>query len=178
MKTTKSATRSRGAVRATAVQRTGRDAAAPSPVGAKPAAAARSIAKSPPRKTAGNTAAKAAKPAPKAGHGAPVTRARQPAAKSARIGAGAALAIADHVYGRCGRAVTRLADAGLLPAPELPVSELEIREWWLVSPLLAERLRAAGMPVVEFAELRMWGRTTAGRSLADDLELQAALHGA
>jgi catechol 2,3-dioxygenase-like lactoylglutathione lyase family enzyme len=42
----------------------------------------------------------------------------------------------------------------------------------------AARLRAAGMPVIEFAELRMWGRTTAGRSLADDLELQAALHGA
>jgi hypothetical protein len=83
--------------------------------------------------------------------------------------------IAANVYSRCGQAVTRLAEAGLLPRPELPDSETEVREWWLVSPLAARALRAAGEPVLELGELHMWGRTQArGSPLESDPALAAA----
>jgi len=83
--------------------------------------------------------------------------------------------IAENVFGRCGQAVTRLSEAGLLPRPEMPDSEAEVREWWLVSPLAARALRAAGEPVLQFGELYMWGRTQArGRPLEDDPALAAA----
>ncbi len=83
--------------------------------------------------------------------------------------------IAENVFSRCGQAVTRLSEAGLLPRPEIPGSEAEVREWWLVSPLAARALRAAGEPVLQFAELYMWGRTQArGSSLEEDPALAAA----
>lgn len=82
--------------------------------------------------------------------------------------------IAQNVFGRCGQAVTRLSAAGLLPRPEMPDSETEVREWWLVSPLAAHALQAAGQPVLQFCELYMWGRTQVGGRLQDDPELAAA----
>jgi hypothetical protein len=83
--------------------------------------------------------------------------------------------IAQNVYGRCGQAVTRLSEAGLLPRPELPDSETEVREWWLVSPPAARALRESGEPVLQFGELHMWGRTQArGASLESDPALAAA----
>jgi hypothetical protein len=83
--------------------------------------------------------------------------------------------IAMHVFTRCGRAVTRLVESGLLPRPELPNSEIEVREWWLVSAELARCLWSAGLPVLRLDELFMWGRATAGVPVRDDPELRAAI---
>lgn len=82
--------------------------------------------------------------------------------------------IAENVYSRCGQVVTRLAEAGLIARPELPDSETEIREWWLVSPQLGRALHDAGQPVLQFCELWMWGRTQGGERLEDDPELLKA----
>ncbi len=83
--------------------------------------------------------------------------------------------IRDHVFFRCGHAVSRLCDAGLLSRPELPTSETEIHEWWLVSSDLAARLAAAGQPVLHFHEMHLWGRGSALGELKDDVDLRAAL---
>jgi hypothetical protein len=82
--------------------------------------------------------------------------------------------IAENVYSRCGQAVTRLSESGLIARPELPDSETEIHEWWLVSPFAARALRAAGQPVLQFYELYLWGRTQAPGPLADDPALAQA----
>jgi hypothetical protein len=84
---------------------------------------------------------------------------------------GASALLREHLLGRCGQVVTRLAEAGLVDWPVLPESEREIREWWLVSDELAARLRAAGLPVLRFGELNMWGRASTDRDLAEDFEL-------
>jgi hypothetical protein len=85
------------------------------------------------------------------------------------------LYIAQNVFGRCGHAVTRLVEAGLVPRPQLPDSETEVREWWLVSPQAAHALRQAGQPVLQFCELYLWGRTQArGVPLEDDPALASA----
>lgn len=81
--------------------------------------------------------------------------------------------IAGNVFGRCGQAVSRLAESGLVPRPEMPDSETEVREWWLVSPQLARALHAAGQPVLQFCELHMWGRAQVG-PLDEDSDLAAA----
>ncbi len=83
--------------------------------------------------------------------------------------------IKENVYSRCGQAVSRLAAAELIPRPEMATSESEIHEWWLVSPELAAKLRAAGLPVLQFGELHMWGRGATGIGLEDDEELIAAI---
>jgi hypothetical protein len=82
--------------------------------------------------------------------------------------------IAENVYGRCGQAVTRLSESGLVTRPEMPDSETEIHEWWLVSPQAARALRAAGQPVLQFCELHMWGRTQAPGPLEHDPDLARA----
>lgn len=82
--------------------------------------------------------------------------------------------IAENVFSRCGQVVTRLSEAGLLPRPEMPDSETEVREWWLVSPLAARALRANGQPVLQFCELYLWGRTQGRGGLEDDPDLAAA----
>lgn len=81
----------------------------------------------------------------------------------------------QHVFGRCGQVVSRLAEAGLIRWPVQAASEEEVCEWWLVSDALAPRLREAGMPVLHFGELNMWGRSAAGTDLHDDMPLAAAL---
>jgi len=86
-------------------------------------------------------------------------------------------AIEKHVFHRCGRAVSRLAEAGLVPRPEMPTSEAEVHEWWLVSAQLAAALRERGAPVLEFCELSMWGRAETGSPLEKDADLAAALSG-
>jgi hypothetical protein len=83
----------------------------------------------------------------------------------------------QHVLGRCGRAVTQLAAAGLIEWPALQDGEREVHEWWLVSDELAGRLERAGQPVLRFGELNMWGRGTAGGELREDLDLAGALRG-
>ena len=83
--------------------------------------------------------------------------------------------LSKNVFFRCGQAVSQLEENGLVPRPELATSEDEIHEWWLVSPDLAWRLRAASFPVLEFGELHMWGRSATGISLEDDLELIKAI---
>lgn len=83
--------------------------------------------------------------------------------------------IDKHVFHRCGRAVSRLAEAGLVPRPEMPSSEVEVHEWWLVSPPLGAKLRERGAPVLEFCELAMWGRAGTGVPVQDDADLAAAL---
>jgi len=82
--------------------------------------------------------------------------------------------IAENVYSRCGQVVTRLAESGLIARPEMPESETEIREWWLVSPQLGRALHDAGQPVVQFCELWMWGRTQGEARLEDDPEIRNA----
>lgn len=82
--------------------------------------------------------------------------------------------IAENVFCRCGQAVTRLTESGLLPRPEMPDSETEVHEWWLVSPLAARGLRAEGQPVLQFCELFMWGRTQAPGPLEHDPALARA----
>lgn len=79
--------------------------------------------------------------------------------------------IRENVHGRCGQAVSRLAEAGLLPAPELITSEIEVHEWWLVSAELGDKLRQARMAVVNFGELTMWGRGSTGTPVEQDLDL-------
>lgn len=79
------------------------------------------------------------------------------------------------VYCRCGQVVSALVAAGLIARPELSTSESEIYEWWLVSPLLAERLQAVRAPVLQFHELRMWGRTQTGLPVEEDPVLVNAL---
>lgn len=83
--------------------------------------------------------------------------------------------IKENVYCRCGQAVSRLAEREMIPRPELPTSESEIHEWWLVSAALARKLRAARMPVLTFAELNLWGRMSTGVALEDDVQLLAAI---
>ncbi len=83
--------------------------------------------------------------------------------------------IKQHVYDRCGQAVSRLVAAELVARPELPSSESEVREWWLVSPELAEKLRAAQQPVLAFHELNMWGRAETGAALEEDEDLALAI---
>jgi hypothetical protein len=85
-------------------------------------------------------------------------------------------AVQRHVFTRCGQAVTRLAEAGLVPWPVVPDSEREVGEWWLVSDDLAGRLRGAGHPVLRFGELNLWGRASGGAP-QDDPELKALLRG-
>lgn len=84
--------------------------------------------------------------------------------------------IAQNILSRWGQAVTRLAEAGLVP--EMPDSESEVHEWWLVSPAAARGLRAAGQPVLQFCELYMWGRTQGGGRVEDDRDLAAAARSA
>ena len=81
----------------------------------------------------------------------------------------------ENVFGRCGQAVSRPSASGLIPRPEMPTSESEVHEWWLVSPDLAAGLRAACSPVLQFCELHMWGREASGTALEDDEELLAAI---
>jgi hypothetical protein len=83
--------------------------------------------------------------------------------------------IRENVFGRCGQAVSRLAAAQLVPRPEMPTSESEVHEWWLVSADLAAKLRAERSPVLQFCELSMWGRSATGTALEDDEELLAAI---
>lgn len=83
--------------------------------------------------------------------------------------------IEQHVFCRCGQAVSRLAEEGIVDRTAFPSSETEVNEWWLVSTELAERLKAARLPVVQFGELSMWGRTGCSRTLSDDVELIGAI---
>jgi hypothetical protein len=80
-----------------------------------------------------------------------------------------------HVFHRCGRAVSRLVETGLAPRPEMPTSEAEVHEWWLVSAPLGAKLRERGAPVLEFCELSMWGRAETGVPVEQDADLAAAL---
>jgi hypothetical protein len=79
--------------------------------------------------------------------------------------------IQQNIFCRCGQAVSRLAASELIPRPEMPSSENEVHEWWLVSSELATKLRAAQLPVLQFGELNMWGRSATGLALKDDPEL-------
>jgi hypothetical protein len=81
----------------------------------------------------------------------------------------------DNLYFRCGHAVSRLCEAGLVDRPELASSETEVHEWWLVSDDLAGRLQRAGLPVLNFYELHMWGRAAPRGNVAEDLDLLGAL---
>jgi len=83
--------------------------------------------------------------------------------------------IRENVFGRCGQAVSRLAASELVPRPEMPTSEHEVHEWWLVSADLAAKLRAERCPVLQFCELNMWGREATGTPLEDDEDLLAAI---
>ena len=83
--------------------------------------------------------------------------------------------VKENVFGRCGQAVSRLAASELIPRPEMPTSEAEVHEWWLVSPALAAKLRAARNPVLQLCELHMWGREATGTALEDDEDLLAAI---
>lgn len=85
--------------------------------------------------------------------------------------------IREHVHGRCGQVVSRLAEAGLLPPPELITSEVEVHEWYLVSSELGGRLRDSGMTVVPFHEFAMWGRGSTGTPVEQDHELIALIAG-
>lgn len=83
--------------------------------------------------------------------------------------------IKRNVFCRCGQAVSRLAEAELIPRPEMPSSEREVLEWWLVTPELSAKLRTAGLPVLGFGELHIWGRAETAGALTDDLDLIGAI---
>lgn len=85
--------------------------------------------------------------------------------------------IQQHVLGRCGQAVTRLVESGLVEWPAFSGDDTDICEWWLVSDELADRLREAHLPVLRFGELNMWGRTSVGTDMSEDLELVGAVRG-
>ena len=82
--------------------------------------------------------------------------------------------IKDNVFFRCGQAVSRLCEAGLLTRPEFSGNS-EIREWWLVSAEMGAKLRSAGQPVLRFYELTIWGRTSTQVPPNDDFELHTVL---
>lgn len=82
--------------------------------------------------------------------------------------------VRDNVFCRCGKAVSRLVESGLLERPVLPDSETEVHEWWLVSPLAARALRESGEPVLQFCELYLWGRTHAPGAVQNDPALAEA----
>lgn len=44
----------------------------------------------------------------------------------------------------------------------------EIFEWWLVSDFLFQKLQAKGEPVIEWADLKIWGRCTTGQAILLD----------
>ena len=77
----------------------------------------------------------------------------------------------QNIFCRCGQAVSLLAASELIPRPEMSSSENEVHEWWLVSSELASKLRTAQLPVLQFGELNMWGRSATGLALKDDPEL-------
>lgn len=83
--------------------------------------------------------------------------------------------IKENIFCRCGQAVSRLAASDLIPRPEMPTSEAEVHEWWLVSAELAGKLRADQHPILEFGELNMWGRSATGVALEDDQDLIDAI---
>ena len=83
--------------------------------------------------------------------------------------------IRKNVFCRCGQAVSRLVANDLVPRPAMPTSEAEVHEWWLVSSDLAAKLRSGPLPVLQFAELHMWGREATGVALEDDEALIAAI---
>ena len=79
----------------------------------------------------------------------------------------------DHLYFPAGPAVAYLCETALgdhrgagEQAPQ--------REWWLVSAELADRLHHAGMPVLHFPEMHLWGRPVAPTS-QDESGLRRAL---
>jgi len=86
-----------------------------------------------------------------------------------------AQSIKDNVLCRCGQAVTRLAESGLIQWPVLANSEQEVNEWWLVTDALAAGLRAAQQPVIRFGELNMWGRSSTSPDLSGDPVLVGAI---
>lgn len=88
-----------------------------------------------------------------------------------------AQSIKDNVLCRCGQAVTRLAEAGLIQWPDMPSGEMEVNQWWLVTDTLAARLLAAKQPVIRFGELNMWGRSSTSADLKDDPDLAGAILG-
>jgi len=44
----------------------------------------------------------------------------------------------------------------------------EVFEYWIVTPWLAEKLKAHGELVTEFFNLDIWGRQTAGQLISED----------
>ena len=44
----------------------------------------------------------------------------------------------------------------------------EVYEYWIVTPWLAEKLKARGELVTEFYDLDIWGRQTAGQLISED----------
>jgi len=44
----------------------------------------------------------------------------------------------------------------------------EVYEWWAVSEYLFEKLKAQGAPVLEYANMYIWGRCTAGQAILLD----------
>jgi len=44
----------------------------------------------------------------------------------------------------------------------------EVLEYWVITPRLAEELKARGELVTEFFDLDIWGRQTSGQHIADD----------
>ena len=48
----------------------------------------------------------------------------------------------------------------------------EVLEWWLVTPWLAERLKAQGEVIIEELGCRWWGRLTSGQAIYMDGVIQ------
>jgi hypothetical protein len=80
-----------------------------------------------------------------------------------------------HVFCRCGQAVSGLAESTLTARPQQPRGETLTKEWWIVSAELAILLRAVGSPVLRFGDMHLWGRSTPGLPLQDDLQLLGAI---
>ena len=63
--------------------------------------------------------------------------------------------------------------SGLLPEEDQDGNITEVLEYWLVSPRLAENLKAHGELVEkDFYNLPIWGRRTSGQSIALDTVIE------
>lgn len=83
--------------------------------------------------------------------------------------------IRENLFCRCEQVVSRLAASSLIPHHEIFPGEYEVPEWWLVSQDLANRLRAADLPILRFGELYIWGRSNIGIPPEHDMELICAI---
>ena len=73
-----------------------------------------------------------------------------------------------HVLHEQNIVVSELLKSGAIPDESLYGQWWEVLEWWLVTPFLAEQLRAENEIVIAEHDCYWWGRTTSGQAIYMD----------